>query len=338
MRKKILDEEHENHERWLISYADFITLLFAFFVVMYSVSSVNEGKYRVLSDSLDAAFRSPNRSAQPIQLGQLVRSPNVVAADMEKPAAGIGLSNLPPTRFSEPVSRELNEEAITKGKDLNETKAKRIDKLGKTLTKALSPLIAQGVVDVSRTDDWIEIAINSAILFPSGSALLSRQSIPVLEKIASLLKSFESSIHVEGFTDNVPINSQVYPSNWELSAARAASVVHLFSKSGIEAARLAAVGYGEHHPMANNRTEEGRQKNRRVVLIVNASPSPRFLHLRNRHNSMQKLELGSPKNDGATNRITPVPIEAPNLPIKRGVFPSLPSPLVLPPLPANAQP
>ena len=119
----------------------------------------------------------------------------------------------------------------------------------------------------------MEVEIKTSILFPSGSAILQPEALPILSEIADILKDFPNPIHVEGFTDSVPINTVAFPSNWELSAGRAASVVHLFTKDGVEPRRMAAIGLGEYRPIADNATAEGRNKNRRVVLLIMESAS-----------------------------------------------------------------
>jgi chemotaxis protein MotB len=275
MARKKKHEEHENHERWLISYADFITLLFAFFVVMYSVSSVNEGKYRVLSDALVAAFRSSSRSMEPIQVGELSKSskqPGLIKALVDQGGS--------PHEYDRKSISPFKQEKLfggSKGEsyppDTGENAAKRagreaIDKMANELEKSMSKLIQQDLIAVRRNNLWVEVEIKTSILFPSGSAMLQKDALPVLREIARILKNFPNPIRVEGFTDSVPINTVAFPSNWELSAGRAATVVHLFTKEGVEPQRMAAIGFGEYRPVADNSTPEGRNKNRRVVILI----------------------------------------------------------------------
>ncbi len=264
-RKKKPAEEYENHERWLVSYADFITLLFAFFVVMYSISSVNEGKYRVLSDSIISAFHDPLRSMDPIQVGNLVR-----VRPQERLNNDRNWSVIPVIQQPFPLPRPIKKS--NKAEQLDEASQKLAD----DIEQSLNELVNDDLVKVRRKKNWIEVEIKSSILFSSGSSALSETSLPVLDKIADKLKSFESTINVEGFTDNIPIHNTLFPSNWELSAARAASVVRLFARLGIEPGRLAAIGYGEFRPIAGNDTEDGRSRNRRVVLVIKSGSVPRF--------------------------------------------------------------
>jgi chemotaxis protein MotB len=276
MARKPKHEEHENHERWLVSYADFITLLFAFFVVMYSLSSVNEGKYRVLSESLVAAFRSPAKSLDPVQMGSPMRSPPLPNHNQTPVPPRPGLQ--PPVNL--PIKNRENDAraaAAAAQARIADERAKAIAHMAEEIEKALAALIDKDLVSVRRNRYWMEVEIKTSILFPSGSAQLARSALPTLEKVAEIMQRYPNPIHVEGFTDNQPIKTLAFPSNWELSAARAASVVHLFSRAGVDAERMAAIGYGEHHPIAANDTSAGRTANRRVVLVVLADPGARRL-------------------------------------------------------------
>lgn len=268
MSRKKRVEEHENHERWLVSYADFITLLFAFFVVMYSISSVNEGKYRVLSDSIVAAFRDPARALDPIQVGNLLRTPQQSSTDPHRDKPVIELFKLPiaiqPYEKNRADPQPEPDNDTVQEEHLDEASQKLAD----SIETAMSELVDEGLITVRRDKRWIEVEINSRILFASGSGELEGEAAPVLKELATKLRSVESIIHVEGFTDNVPISNFDYLSNWELSAARAASVVHLFTRLGIDPRRMAAIGYGEFRPIASNDTAEGRARNRRVVLVI----------------------------------------------------------------------
>ncbi len=267
MARKKPHEEHENHERWLVSYADFITLLFAFFVVMYAISSVNEGKYRVLSDALVAAFRSSPKSLEPIQIGSLSKAPVVSTSQenhrdpavMKLPKMFVSRSESENGEIRDPL---MEEKYLTGDDQVN------ISKIADEVEKALAGLVEEGMIKVNRNVLWTEVEIRDSILFPSGSAQLQPDALPVLEEVAGILREFPNPIRVEGHTDNVPINTIVYPSNWELSAARATSVVRLFAEAGIAPARMVAQGYGEYRPVAGNDTPEGRARNRRVVIVV----------------------------------------------------------------------
>ncbi|MFL1584910.1 flagellar motor protein MotD [Stutzerimonas stutzeri] len=241
MARRRAPEEHENHERWLVSYADFITLLFAFFVVMYSISSINEGKYKILSDSLVGVFNQVDRSVKPIPIGE------------ERP------------RTTEPDVSQV--EDLT-GPGSAEPTLDPLERIAQSMRETFGELIANDQLTIRGNELWIEIELSSSLLFPSGDALPNDQAFQLIDKVAGILAPFDNPVHVEGFTDNLPISTDKFPTNWELSAARAGSVVRMLAAQGVNPSRLAAVGYGEFQPVADNATAEGRARNRRVVLVV----------------------------------------------------------------------
>jgi chemotaxis protein MotB len=229
-------EEHENHERWLVSYADFITLLFAFFVVMYSVSAVNEGKFRVVSESIKAALHpvvSTPVAPLPIKMGD------------GKPV------QVSPQAFER--IQVLRRVVKVVGK-FNMAEAKLIQK-------------ADGL-----GGDGLLITIAEQTLFESGRAELKAEGLPLLEELALVLTSMGedvTGIRVEGHTDNVPIHTAQYPSNWELSAIRATMVARVLGELyGVPIKKLSAAAYAEQRPIADNLTPETRARKRRVELVV----------------------------------------------------------------------
>lgn len=254
MARKKKPEEHENHERWLVSYADFITLLFAFFVVMYSVSSVNEGKYRVLSNSLTSAFGKKAEAISPISLGATPKT-SLISAAATNPLVSMNISSPIPSVKSS-------------GDGEGSGASDELDEIAAEISESMKGLVEDDLVKIGIGENGIEVEINTSILFQSGSAYLQRDALPTLKKVAKILKGKQHSINVEGFTDNVPINTEIYRSNWELSAARAASVVHLFARTGVDPQKMSAIGYAEYHPVDTNATEKGRKHNRRVVVVI----------------------------------------------------------------------
>lgn len=289
-RRKKRVEEHENHERWLVSYADFITLLFAFFVVMYSVSSVNQGKYRVLSSTLDGAFKGEARTMDAIEIGDILHNKELIEKLMKAESGG---DKIIPDLFSETKSKQtaqLVDQGIEADQKIAE--ANMLSQLTDNLKGALSPLIDRDLVAVEQNDLWVEVELNSNMLFGVGNAALSDEALNVLWKVARPIRNLNNSIQVEGFTDNIPINTFEYPSNWELSAARAASVVHLFAKYGIAPERLAAVGYGEHHPVEDNASIEGRERNRRVVIVIQSNAISRFTEKNKSADNVSSVQYG----------------------------------------------
>jgi len=255
-RRQRQAEVQENQDRWMVSYADFITLLFAFFVVMYAISSVNEGKYRVLSESMTKAFSVSAKSMEPIQIGELARSGSPQSVEFIKRPAVADRSNIPV-----PVAK------TSKG-ELKDAGDKPLQILFDGLRTAVAEISDKGLIEVNSNDDGVEIEISSSILFDSGEAILSDKARPTMTKLAQVLMPFPHDVNVQGYTDDRPIKSPLYPSNWELSAARAASVVQLFVALGMAPERLSATGFGEFRPVDDNDYEEGRSANRRVVIFV----------------------------------------------------------------------
>lgn len=251
-------EEPVNHEAWAIPYGDLITLLLAFFVVMYAVSSVNEGKYRVLSDALSAEFRGTPKSMQPIQVGEKQRGSG---ADIETSIVKQEMLRGQPRDLLMSQERKAEEEAAKKTTEALEAVAKDVE-------SAMSNLIKADLLAVKRHGLRIEVEIQTDILFGSGAATLSPMATGVLVRLAEALKHVNNPIRVEGHTDNVPISTSAFPSNWELSASRAAKVVQLFAKHGLDPKRLTVIGMSDNQPIKGNDTPEGRNANRRVVLVI----------------------------------------------------------------------
>ncbi|MBX3330729.1 MAG: OmpA family protein [Nitrospira sp.] len=240
-------EEHENHERWLVSYADFITLLFAFFVVMYSISSINIGKYRTVSESIKAAL---NPLANQSGANQII---NVGEA---KPA----LQGRNPT-------------------DAKEITIRRIRQLTQVIKdKQLKDMVAFVTV-VQTINGDIVITIPDRLLFNSGEATVRTEALPFLEGLGGAILEMNRHARIEGHTDNVPIRTALFPSNWELSAARAVMVVRVLSELyGVPADHLAAVGHADTRPVTANSDAEQRAKNRRVeVVILEQTPAAPIL-------------------------------------------------------------
>lgn len=257
-RKKNFFDESDNHERWLVSYADFVTLLFAFFVVMYSISSVNDTKYASLSEALDEAFSKAHKVLKvvdPIQVGSEPRTIQPIILDN-------------PTTEEKKKQRKLSDEILKERRQLL--------MVSEQFEDVLQPYVENDLVEVKRNDFWIELEMNSQLLFLSGEAELSAQAVPVLRKIAEVIRRMPNVINIEGHTDDVPIDTIEFPSNWDLSSARATTVVREFIRNGISPKRLSAVGYGEFHPVADNNNIEGRNKNRRVVLVLMSQTFARY--------------------------------------------------------------
>jgi chemotaxis protein MotB len=271
MARKKKHEEHVNAEAWAIPYGDLVTLLFALFTVMYAMSSVNEGKFRVLSDSMIAAFRGAPKSMHPINIGE-----KETGKGGDKPLTGITptvLLKMPPHDRGEQPSLNPTTPTVPV-KDAAQAVPGALVRMEREVQDAMKALIDANLVKVKRESLWLEVEINTDILFPSGSGDFSGQALPVLDRLAEVLARFPNPIRVEGHTDDRPIRTAMFPSNWELSAARAASVVHEFTKVGIDPLRLEIVGFGEYHPLQPNDSPAGRNANRRVSILVLESSYP----------------------------------------------------------------
>jgi chemotaxis protein MotB len=232
-RRRPEREDNDSHDRWLVSYADFITLLFAFFVVMYAISQLNEGKYRLLSEALTQAFKPDG--AQP---------------DRRPPA---------------PQGAAPGEVG---GRGPDGQADAGMQAIARDLINALDPLVKGGQVRVTESGLGISVEINASVLFASGEAELQPSALSVLASVANVLAPLPNDVEVEGHTDNAPIATPRFPSNWELSTARASSVVRLFIDQGVAPVRLAAVGYADTRNISPNTTPEGRAQNRRVTIMI----------------------------------------------------------------------
>ena len=225
-----------HQDRWMVSYADFITLMFALFVVLYALSSVSEGKFRVLGDSLFNAFGS-----------------NVV--ERLPPITQPPAPDLPPRRLAKPSESQTRQREQMRG-------------IAQDIAKVLDVLVRGGQVKVTQNNRGISVEINASVLFASGQAQVRPETQRALQEVARVLATTEQGIQVEGYTDDTPISTSQFPSNWELSAARASSVVRLFIDSGVAEPRLSVIGYGPNRPLTPNDTSENRARNRRVTVLI----------------------------------------------------------------------
>jgi len=268
MARKKKHEEHTNTEAWAIPYADLMTLLLAFFVVMYAISSLNEGKYRVMSDALNTAFGGLPRTPEILNL----TSPPTTMTPPAPIRSGVPSTG---TDMLSNAASNLRSSQIPIQQTVLEHSQQQLNALADDLERTLGDLIREQLIVVRRAELWLEVEINSDILFATGSALLEADAREILHKVAVVMAEVPNHIRIEGYTDNRPIRTVQFPSNWELSAARAASVVHLFSERKIAPERLSMVGFGEYRPLAENTTPEGQTRNRRVILVMLAASESR---------------------------------------------------------------
>jgi chemotaxis protein MotB len=254
MARKKKHPEHVNHERWLVSYADFITLLFAFFVVMFAASNSDQKKAGKIAQAVQVAFKemaifTPTGKVVPLfdEGGLPSDTKNVV---------GNTHSAFQSTQF------------IAAGKP-GEAKKKTIGEVKEQLDKVLKEEIEKNNIRMAENSSGLTVSMAEAGFFDAGSAAMNPQALLVIDRIAATLAPLGYNLRVEGHTDNTPIHTAQFPSNWELSTARATFLLqYLISNGNIPPQRLSAVGYGEYRPVTSNSTPEGRAANRRVDLVV----------------------------------------------------------------------
>ncbi|MES2682436.1 MAG: flagellar motor protein MotD [Pseudomonadota bacterium] len=281
MARKHKHEEHLNAEAWAIPYGDLVTLLLALFVVMYAMSSVNEGKYRVMSEAMSEAFHGTPRTLKPVQVGDKNERGLGAASRvdlMQRPPKQVSIAGLhrdlknPSVVVSEIKTALPSPQNMPSGSSGYRDGGKQsLARIAKEVEKAMQGLIRQNLIVVRRKATFLEIEIKTDILFASGVAHVSTVARPVLLELGHILKPFNNPLRVEGHTDNMPIATASYPSNWELSSARAASVVHVLLDASVTPNRLSVGGFGEYQPVAENLTAQGRNANRRVVIVVLAA-------------------------------------------------------------------
>jgi chemotaxis protein MotB len=260
-KRKRPAEEDPQHAAWAVPYGDLVTLLLAFFVVLYAVSSVNEGKYHALSNTLFTEFN-----------GQKPPGPAPGSAP-----GSVAVARPFPGQSAKPAVAESHEifadTATVTRKEAEEiahahAESAALDKVADDISAAMADLIKANLVVVRRKGTTIEVEIRTDILFPSGSATLSPTAVGVIGKLTQTLASLPNPVRVEGHTDSQPIDTVAFPSNWELSSARAASVVHLLANSGVDPARLSVIGRAQYSPAQSNATAPGRNANRRVLIAI----------------------------------------------------------------------
>ena len=247
MARRKVHEEHENHERWLISYADFITLLFAFFVVMFASSQTDKGKAQQVSDSVKRALEGEKASA-------------VIAAILGGTADDKGKGNLMmkgPGGAEMPAASKENEKA-----------AELLPSL-KVLSQELKAEIEAGRIQVNLQPRGLVVSFQQAMLFPSGEDVISESASESLEKVAAAMAKIPNPARLEGHTDSRPIRNSRFRSNWELSAARSIALLEILStRFHAPRERISIAGYADNAPLASNDTEEGRARNRRVDIVI----------------------------------------------------------------------
>lgn len=258
LRKRRHYVEHENVHRWLVSYADYMTLLFALFVVLYAMAMVNEKPFETITESVGRVFQADQE--QPKNRGHGDDILDVNTSKTQKKLYGNGILDK--------AGPELLEGEQQLSNISNSQVGTNLTSLEEELHAALYELVESGYAQLQVDGDWLEIELNSGLLFPSGSSSTTNSAANILAAIYDILDEVTNFVRVRGYTDNQAINTEIFSSNWELSVYRATAILQLLENLGMNPARMAIEGYGQYYPSADNSTAQGRAKNRKVVVAI----------------------------------------------------------------------
>ena len=258
IRKRRQYVEDENVHRWLVSYADYMTLLFALFVVLYAMAMVNEEPFETITESVGRVFQANNE--QPKNRGHGDDILDVNTSKTNKRLYGNGLL--------EEAGPQLLEGEQSLSNISHSQVGTNLTSLEEELHAALYELVESGYAQLQVDGDWLEIELNSGLLFPSGSSSTTNSATNILAVIYDILDEVTNFIRVRGYTDNQAINTEIFSSNWELSVYRATAILQVLENLGMNPARMAIEGYGQYYPSADNTTAQGRAKNRKVVVAI----------------------------------------------------------------------
>ena len=253
MARKKKHPEHVNHERWLVSYADFITLLFAFFVVMFAASNTDKKKAGQVAHSVQSAFS---------ELGIFSPAGKVI------PLSEDGVVPTTAKMVIGDLKNSISSAQSAKPRSISELKTQ--------IESDLKEQVENKSIRISQSERGLTISLSEAGFFNPGSEVMQPKGTAVLDKIVEHLLSLPNPVRIEGHTDNTPIHTAQFPSNWELSTARATHVLHYLIDSKVSPLRLSPAGYGENWPVASNETAEGRAANRRVDLVILSDSSQKL--------------------------------------------------------------
>lgn len=260
-KRRNRNQDDQHLERWLVSYADYMTLMFALFVVLYALSVAREGSLEELAHRLGDLFDAQETSqAEPHHGSGLLNEANNDAL------YGEGLVQDGGAELVDAKSQVLNLRKKYEGTSLSN--------LENEFNEALQELLNSGYADIERQDDWLILSLSSNLIFASGSASASNNLLALIPTIAKVLAPGDNFIRIRGYTDSSPINNELFSSNWELSASRAAEVLESLNAQGIRGDLLAMEAYGSNFPRADNESEAGRAENRRVEIAISKWGSP----------------------------------------------------------------
>ncbi|WP_019027039.1 flagellar motor protein MotB [Colwellia piezophila] len=258
LRKRRHTIEHDNVHRWLVSYADYMTLMFALFVVLYAMAMVNEKPFETITESFGRVFQAYEDKTKNRGHGDGVLMVNT--SKTNKKLYGNGVLDIagPEILDNEKVLSNISDAQV----------GNNLTSLEEELHTALYELVESGFAQLQIDGDWLEIELNSALLFPSGSSSATLSAEAILSAIYDVIGQASNFIRVRGYTDNQAINNEVFSSNWELSVFRATAILRVLETLGLNPARMAIEGYGQYYPSADNLTAQGRAQNRKVVVAI----------------------------------------------------------------------
>lgn len=257
-RSVAVEADKSDTERWLVSYADYMTLLFALFVLLYSMATMEREQFKKLQDTISKVFVEATDKKETGIQGQSVQPDIHPQSDFELYGSGLEEAT-GPTLLADNAKLE----------QIDSTKlGSPLAAMQKDINRALRSLVESDLAKVTLDEDWLTIELSSGLLFSSGSASSNSSASAVMTELTAILKQTDNFMRVRGYTDSVPIRTEQFPSNWELSVARAASIVRLLEQLGIAPQRMAIEGYGQYAPFAENTSAQGRSQNRKVVIAL----------------------------------------------------------------------
>lgn len=260
-RRRNRNQDDQHLDRWLVSYADYMTLMFALFVVLYALALAREGSLAELTRHLGDIFNSKQTSQA---------EPN--------PSSGTLIEASDDTLYGEGLAKDGGAEIVDAKSDILNLRKKyegtSLSNLENDFNEALQELINSGYADIERQDDWLVLSLSSNLIFASGSSAASRNLQALIPTIVKVLAPGDNFIRIRGYTDSTPIDNEMFSSNWELSSARAAEVLEALNQLGIRGDLLAMEAYGPNFPRAENDSVEGRAENRRVEIAISRWGSP----------------------------------------------------------------
>ncbi len=250
--------EHDNVHRWLVSYADYMTLLFALFVVLYAMAMVNEKPFDSITQSFGKVFQANEEQLKNRGHGDDILMVN--SSKTNKKLYGNGILDVsgPELLEGEKLLSNISDSQV----------GSNLTSLEEELHSALYELVESGFAQLQIDGDWLEIELNSGLLFPSGSSSTTNSAKAILSVIYDVIGKVSNFVRIRGYTDDQTINNEIFSSNWELSVYRATAILRILEELKLNPSRMAIEGYGQYYPSADNQTAQGRAKNRKVVIAI----------------------------------------------------------------------